>query len=187
MTRNPNLLTREDCVLLVIDIQEPFIRNIHEPDRLLSNIALLTNAAAILGIPIIPTVQNGERMGGVLDQIAACFPPECPAAYNKLSFSCFDSANIAEAVQLLNRNQVLLCGVETHICVAQTAIDLSANGYQVHVAADAVSSRSMEKHKLGMERMRDNNILPCAAEAAVYEWLREAGTPEFKQILKLVK
>ena len=85
------------------------------------------------------------------------------------------------------RQQILLCGVETHICVSQTALDLVHLGYQVHIAADAVSARSLEKHKLGMERMRDSAVLPCAAEAAVYELLREAGTPEFKSILQLVR
>ncbi len=81
----------------------------------------------------------------------------------------------------------MLCGVETHICVSQTALDLMHRGYQVHVAADAVSSRSLEKHKLGMERMRDSSVLPCAAEAAVYELLREAGTPAFKSLLPFIK
>jgi nicotinamidase-related amidase len=82
---------------------------------------------------------------------------------------------------------VVVCGVETHICVSQTAHDLLHAGYRVHVPADGVSSRTLEKHKLGMERIRDADIKPCASEAAVYEWLREAGTPEFKEILKLVK
>jgi nicotinamidase-related amidase len=77
--------------------------------------------------------------------------------------------------------------METHICISQTALDLVASGYQVHVAADAVSSRTMEKHKLGMERIRDSAVLPCAAEAVVYELLQQAGTPEFKAILPLVK
>jgi len=77
--------------------------------------------------------------------------------------------------------------VETHICVSQTAHDLLHAGYQVHVAPDAVSARTVEKHKLGMERIRDAGIRPCAAEAAVYEWLFEAGTPEFKEILQWVR
>jgi nicotinamidase-related amidase len=104
-----------------------------------------------------------------------------------MCFSCGGSPPFLAALEATGRRQVLLCGVETHICVSQTAHDLAHAGYRVHVAADAVSSRSLEKHKLGMERIRDAGIKPCAAEAAVYEWLGEAGTAEFREILKLVK
>ena len=91
------------------------------------------------------------------------------------------------ALQETGRKQMLLCGVETHICVCQTACDLLHAGFAVHVAADAVSSRTTEKHTLGMERIRDGGVLPCAAESAVYEWLGEAGTPAFREVLKWVR
>ena len=187
-TRHPHLLRREDTLLVVVDMQEPFLRHIHDRDRLLENVLLLIQSANILGIPILPTVQYAERMGSVVPEIAAALPVHHAIdPLDKLCFSCAGLPDFFDAVQASHRHQILLCGVETHICVSQTALDLTANGYQTHVAADAVSSRTLEKHKLGMERLRDSAVLPCAAEAAVYELLREAGSPEFKAILKRVK
>ena len=187
-TRHPHILRREDTLLVVVDMQEPFLRGIHDRERLLGNIRLLIEAAAIMQVPVIPTVQYAERMGGVIPEVVralgegnACVP------LDKICFSCAGAEGFLDGIASFGRHQILLCGVETHICVSQTALDLVHRGYQVHVAADAVSSRSLEKHKLGMERMRDSAVLPCAAEAAVYELLRQAGTPEFKAILALVK
>ena len=186
--RHSHILRREDTLLVVVDMQEPFLRGIHDRDRLRENVLLLIQSANVLGLPVLPTVQYAERMGGVVPEIAAALPVHHGLApLDKMCFSCAGLPEFLEAVRASRRPQILLCGVETHICVSQTALDLAANGFQVHVAADAVSSRTLEKHKLGMERLRDSAILPCAAEAAVYELLREAGTPEFKSILKLVK
>lgn len=186
--RHPYILGRENTILVVVDMQEPFLRGIHDRERLIGNVRLLIQAAAKLNVPILTTVQYAERMGPLVPEIehavpdaAACVPVD------KMCFSCAGSPAFQMALAERNRRQILLCGVETHICVSQTALDLVSQGYQIHVAADAVSARSLEKHKLGMERMRDSAVLPCAAEAAVYELLREAGTPEFKAILQLVK
>ena len=183
--RHPTLLDRETAALVVVDMQEPFLQAIHGREALTANVSLLVHAARILQIPILATVQYVQRMGGVVPAIADALP----AGYfplDKMCFSCAGSADFTRALQETGRKQVVLCGVETHICVSQTAHDLQNAGYQVHVAADAVSSRTLEKHKLGMERIRDAGVKPCAAEAAVYEWLREAGSPEFKEILRLV-
>ena len=186
--RHSHILRREDTLLVVVDMQEPFLRHIHDRDRLLENVLLLIQSANILGIPILPTSQYAERMGGVVPEVAAALPVHHAIdTLDKLCFSCVGQSDFLNAVHASRRHQILLCGVETHICVSQTALDLVANGYQAHVAADAVSSRTLEKHKLGMERLRDSAVLPCAAEAAVYELLREAGSPQFKAVLKLVK
>lgn len=186
--RHPHILRREDALLVVVDMQEPFLRGIHDRERLVQNVRLLIEAAVVMQVPVIPTTQYAERMGGIVPEItqasrdfAACVP------IDKMCFSCAGTAGFLEGIASFGRRQILLCGVETHICVSQTALDLVHRGCQVHVAADAVSARSLEKHKLGMERMRDSAVVPCAAEAAVYELLREAGTPEFKAILKLVR
>jgi nicotinamidase-related amidase len=189
-TRHPHILRREDTLLVVVDMQEPFLRGIHDRERLIGNVRLLIQAAAILSVPILSTVQYAERMGGIVPEVDEVLPKEGACGpLDKMSFSCAGDDAFLKLVDDLDYDapQVLLCGVETHICVSQTALDLVHRGCQVHVAADAVSSRSLEKHKLGMERMRDSAVLPCAAEAAVYELLREAGTPEFKAILTLVK
>ncbi|MBV9848731.1 MAG: isochorismatase family protein [Armatimonadetes bacterium] len=187
-TRHPHILRREDTLLVVVDMQEPFLRNIHDRGRLLENVLLLIQSANILGVPILTTVQYAERMGGVVPEVERALPVHhAMPPLDKMCFSCASQPEFLDAVRSSHRHQLLLCGVETHICVSQTALDLVASNYQVHVAADAVSSRTLEKHKLGMERLRDSGVLPCAAEAAVYELLREAGSSEFRAILKLVR
>ena len=186
--RNPNILRREDTALIVIDMQEPFLTVMHDRERLIANVRLLVQAAIVMQVPVVPTTQNEKRLGGVAAEITQDYRDFAVAAsLDKMAFSCAEADGFLDGLKSLGRQQIVLCGLETHICVSQTALDLVHFGYQVHVAADAVSSRSLEKHKLGMERTRDNGILPCAAEAAVYEWLREAGTPAFKAILPLVK
>lgn len=184
---HPHILRRADARLLVVDMQEPFLRVIHDRARLTANVRLLIQAAVILNVPVLATLQNGARLGGVAPEIADVLPDGGTGALDKLTFSCAGSGEVMDALGADERRQIILCGVETHICIAQTALDLTAAGFQVHVAADAVSARTMEKHKLGMERIRDSAVLPCAAEAAVYELLGAAGTPEFKAILALVK
>lgn len=186
-SRHPHLLRRDDTLIVVVDMQEPFLRGVHAREGLISNVCLLVQAAALLGVPTLATLQYAERMGGILPSVAGVLPTGGPEPLDKLTFSCAGSAAFRDYLEAAGRRQILLCGVETHICVAQTALDLAHLGYQTHVAADAVSSRTVEKHKLGMERIRDCAVLPCAAESAVYELLQEAGTAEFKAILRLVK
>ena len=188
MERHPNLLRREESVLVVVDVQDSLLDVIHGRDALVANCLLLCRSAATLDIPILATTQYAARLGPVQPEIAQTLSAAgMPGPIDKLTFSCAGSDDFAEALARTGRRQVVLCGVETHVCVSQTAHDLLASGLQVHVAADASSSRTLERHKLGMERIRDSGILPCASEAAVYEWLYRAGTPEFKEILKLVR
>ena len=195
MDRHPTLLDRTTSVLLVVDMQDPFLQTMNARDTLSANVILLCKTAAILGVPVVMTTQNAARMGTVTAPVLhAVVPPtwvKTPApmfpVVDKMSFSCAGSELFERTLKAIGRKQVVICGVETHICVSQTAHDLRYAGYQVHVVADAVSSRTVEKHKLGMERIRDAELFPCAAEAVVYEWLREAGTPEFREILPLVK
>ncbi len=185
--RHPHLLRRTDAVLAVVDMQETFLQVIHDRERLSANVMLLIEAANILGVPILTSVQYARRLGPLAGDIAAALPTGGPLPVDKLSFSCAGSSEFMGLLRGTGRSQVVLCGLETHICVAQTALDLAMQGFQVHVAADAVSARSLEKHKLGMERIRDSAVLPCAAEGAVYELLGAAGTPEFKAVLSLVR
>lgn len=199
MERHPTLLDRATSVLVVVDMQDPFINVMHGREPLCANVVLLCKAATILNVPVVMTTQNAARMGAVTPAVAHAAAPmeraaptsQVPCAglpvIDKMSFSCADSELFGRTLADLGRKQIVVCGVETHICVGQTAHDLRYAGYQVHVSPDAVSSRTVEKHKLGMERIRDAGVLPCAAEAVVYEWLREAGTPSFRAILALVR
>ena len=181
---HPSLLRVDDTVIVAIDLQSTFLRVIHDADRVVANVSLLIQSASILGVPVIATTQNAARLGGLEEGIAALVGTP---VIDKMVFSATRTPDFLAALTSVGRKQVVLCGVETHICVTQTALDLVDAGYQVHIAVDAVSSRSMEKHKLGMERLRDNGALPIASEAVVYELLGQAGTPAFKHILPLVK
>ncbi len=202
MDRHPTLLDRATSVLLVVDMQDPFLGVMHGREPLMANVLLLCKTAILLGIPVLMTTQNAARMGTVTPPILHSLPSaprpkggggsvavadkQLPIV-DKMSFSCMGSELFERTLAGLGRKQVVICGLETHICVSQTAHDLRYAGYQAHVVADAVSSRTMERHKLGMERIRDAGVLPAAAEAVVYEWLGEAGSPEFREILALVK
>ena len=125
-------------------------------------------------------------MGGVVAEVAKDLPPQC-IPFDKLCFSCAGDQAFLSEVQRSGRRQILLCGVESHICVCQTALDLHLVGFQVHVASDAVSSRSERSCKVGLRKMEQSGILISSAETAIYEMLYEAGTPEFREILSLIK
>jgi hypothetical protein len=151
-----------------------------------AGVATLLRAAGLLGVPALATLQNEARMGGPIPEIGGLLPEGCPTL-DKLTFSCLGRAAIREALAGSGRGQVLLCGVETHVCVSQTAHDLLAAGYQVHVAADAVSARTEANHKVGLRRLERAGAQPSSVETALYELLREAGTERFRGVLKLVR
>jgi nicotinamidase-related amidase len=185
--RSHNVLDRNNTVLVVVDLQEPFLRKIHQREEVLERCKFLLAAADILGIPVIASTQYGERMGGLIPEITEILPKGTPDSIDKLTFSAAGTEKFMEALSSLKREQILFCGVETHICVEQTALDLALLDYKVHVAADAVSSRTLEMHKLGLEKMKSCGIIPTCAEGAVMEMLYEAGTADFKAILKLIR
>jgi len=180
------MLQRDSTFLMVIDPQEPLMEVIYERQRAAANMVLLIRAARILGLPIVVTVQNRDRLGDLIPEVLEALPPNQPVL-NKMTFSCMRDPTIAEAVRSLGRPQALLCGVETHVCVHQTAHDLLQSGFQVHVAADAVSSRTQSNWSVAISRMQRAGIVITSAEMAVYELLERAGTAEFRAILPLVR
>ncbi len=184
--RHPSLLRAEDTLLMVIDMQEPFLREAYEQYFVVKNVTILLDAARVLRVPVVPTLQYQVKMGPPIPDIAKRLPSGC-IPYDKLCFSCMGADTIVSDVHRSGRKQILLCGVEAHICVCQTALDLVGEGYQVHVAADAISSRTQANRQVGLDRMAAAGVHITSTEAAVYEMLGEAGTPEFKQILPLLK
>jgi nicotinamidase-related amidase len=184
--RHPNLLRADDTQLVVVDMQEAFLRVIWERERVVKNVVTLMEAARVLRMPIVPTLQYAERLGDPIPEVKKRLPPQC-VPFDKMCFSCMGEEAFASEVLRSGRKQVLLCGVETHICISQTAHDLLAQGYQVHVAADAVSSRTQSNWEIGLSRMERAGILLSSTEMAIYELMYEAGTPEFKEILEFVK
>lgn len=180
-------LTAEDCALAVIDIQEKLLPPIFNRDQLVRSSQLLIRLAAILDIPVLVTTQYAKGLGGTVPAIADLLPQT--EQMDKVEFSCFGSDRFCSALKTLpgRRNTMLVCGMETHICVLQTVMTALDQGYIVHVAADAVGSRSELNWKLGLDRMRDAGAVVSSAEMAMYELLRASGTPAFKQMLPYIK
>lgn len=180
-------LEAENCALLVIDIQEKLLPPIHERERLVRNSQLLIRLAKILHLPVIASTQYAKGLGNTVSDVASVLPNG--DVVDKLQFSCFGSDVFCSLVKNLpgNRNTMLLCGMETHICVMQTALAALRNGYLVHVASDAVSSRSEWNWKVGLERMRAAGAIISSTEMMIYELLRSSGTPAFKEILPHLK
>ena len=176
-------LVREASVLVVIDLQPSFLKAIHESDRVVARSRFLIEAARILSVPVIATTQNRERMGGIAPELSELLPE----TIDKMSFSCCGSKEFRQALEGSGRRLAIIVGIETHICVSQTAQQLRGGTFEVAVCPDAVSSRSIDRHKLGMERIRDGGAIPVHSEAVVYEWLRTAEDPAFREILALVK
>jgi len=180
-------LEAENCALLVIDIQEKLLPPIHERERLVRNSQLLIRLAKILHMPVIASTQYAKGLGNTVPDVASLLPNG--DVVDKLQFSCFGSDVFCSLVKNLpgQRNTMLLCGMETHICVMQTALAALRNGYLVHVASDAVSSRSEWNWKVGLERMRAAGAIISSTEMMIYELLRASGTAAFKEILPHLK
>jgi len=176
----------ESTTLMIVDVQERLIPAMHDADSLTRNCATLTTAAAKLGLPIVITEQYPARLGATLPAITEAAGEGGPSPVSKMLFSAC-TAEVYETLRNLGRPTVLLCGVEAHVCVMQSALDLLEAGYQVFVPFDAIASRQEYNRKVGWERMIGGGAIPTSTESAVFELLREAGTPEFKALLSLIK
>jgi nicotinamidase-related amidase len=185
MARRP--LEPDQCALIVVDIQEKLLPPIWEKERLIRNTQLLTRLAGILKIPALVTTQYTKGLGKTVPEIAQLLP-DTPTI-DKLMFSCFGSDAFCSLLKRLpgQRTTVLLCGMETHICVMQTALGALREGYLVHVAADAVSSRTELNWRLGLNRMQAAGAILSSTEMMIYELLRQSGAPAFKELLPFLK
>ncbi|HET8888768.1 MAG TPA: hydrolase [Candidatus Angelobacter sp.] len=180
------MLRPEDCALAVIDIQEKLLPQIFETERVLRNAQLLVRLADILSLPVIVSTQYEKGLGKTVAEISSLLPDMKPL--DKLEFGCFGNGEYCSAVgRLANRTTLLLCGIESHICVTQTALGALNQGLNVHVAADAVSSRTELNWKLGLNRMQAASAVLSSTEMMIYELLGKSGTPAFKEMLKHLK
>jgi len=177
----------DQCALIVVDIQEKLLPPIWEKERLVRNAQLLIRLAGILKIPALVTTQYNQGLGQTVPEIASLLPNT--PTIDKLMFSCFGSDAFCSLLKRLpgQRTTVLLCGMEAHICVMQTALGALREGYLVHVASDAVSSRTELNWRIGLERMRAAGAILSSTEMMIYELLRSSGTPAFKELLPYLK
>jgi nicotinamidase-related amidase len=177
----------EHCALIVVDIQEKLLPTIFQKERLVRNSKLLVRASAVLNIPAIVSTQYAKGLGKTVPEVASLLPET--KAIDKDRFSCFGSEVFCTLLKRLpgNRNTLLVCGMESHICVAQTALAALREGYLVHVASDAVSSRTEWNWKIGLERMRAAGAVISSTEMMIYELMRSSSSPAFKELLPHLK
>jgi nicotinamidase-related amidase len=189
--RSPHLLDAARSQILIVDVQERFGGAIADLPQVASRIALLAKAATLLKVPVTVTEQYPKGLGRTLSEVAAALPAGTPVI-EKLSFSSYEApecaARLGEGFRAERRHQIVLCGVEAHVCVLQTVCDLlSSLEVQVFVVKDAVASRRDSDRDAGFDRLVQIGAHLVTSEMVVFEWLQKAGTPEFKQMQAWVK
>ena len=183
MTNIPRL-NRDNILFVFIDLQEKLLMKIPDVQRLLSRNELLIGAANVLGLPYMLTSQYRKGLGEIAETLRDKI--KVPVL-DKTSFSCAADETIAKELEKTGRRSLVISGVETHICVLQTCLDLLAKGFQVSVVADAVGARAEMDHELGLQRMESAGALPVTAEMVIYELLGRSDTDAFKKLLPLIK
>lgn len=178
-------LRRRQAGLLVVDIQEKLLPAMAHARAVVENAVRLAHGAVILGLPLWVTEQYRKGLGPTVPEVASAISDLAPT--EKLTFSAAGAPGLSESLSARGIADVILCGIEAHVCVCQTALDLLDAGRRVWVVADATSSRTPENHRIGLERMRDAGAQVVSTEMVLFELLERAGTDEFKQILRWVK
>lgn len=185
MSDTPALIERERSCLMVVDVQTRLLPVMDAPAQVVSGCALLLEAASVLGIPSIATEQYPAGLGPTVDRLGERLAEE--AVFGKIQFSAVRNPAIRGKVETLGRDTLVICGIEAHVCVLQTAMGFAAEGYRCCVVADATSSRLASNHAAAMARLRAAGIWVVTTEMVAFEWLAEAGTPEFRQLIRLIK
>ena len=179
------LMDKEQSALLVIDIQERLLPVMNEPDMVVENTRRLINGASILGVDMLASEQYPKGLGHLTTQVSSLLSDG--TVQEKDSFSCMADDVFAGRFNALNKTQAIICGIEAHVCVLQTTIELINRGVGVFVVSDATSSRTATNHRAGLDRVKSAGAEIVTTEMVLFEWLRRAGTPEFKEISKMVK
>jgi nicotinamidase-related amidase len=178
-------LDRARTALVVVDVQEAFRTAVLDFEQVARNAGILVQAARTLDLPVLVTEQYPKGLGATVPEVAEHLNGVGPL--EKLAFSAVDAAGFESGLGDGGRDQVLLCGIESHVCVNQTAADLLAGGRDVHVAVDGVTSRTERNRDLGLHKMEQAGATLTSVETALFELLRVAGTPEFKEVQRLIK
>ncbi len=177
------MLTRNNIVLTIIDVQGNLAAVIDLRDIVIENIRKIIKGCQVFDIPILLTEEI--NLGPTIPEITDLIPETRPII--KESFSSCGNEEFVKALQTLERKQVLLAGMETHVCVYQTAVDLIARGYEVQIIADAVSSRSQHNREIALHKMRDHGVIWTSTEMVLFELLKTAADPKLRNIINLVK
>lgn len=181
------ILSRATSVLLIIDLQTKLMPAIFEADRVIRNCVLLLRASQVLSIPAVVTSQYAQGLGPLVPEVASAAPGLTP--FDKTSFGCFGNEDFLAYLKELapGRDTLLVAGVESHVCITQTVLGALNAGFTIHIARDAISSRTPQNWEAGLNRMDRAGAIISSTEMMIYELLGKSGTPEFKAILPLLK
>ena len=181
-----SVLNLNNGIILMIDVQDRLLNAAFDKDSVAKKAEVMIKAANILGIPVIATEQYPQGLGSTVQSIKNCMT-ENSKVFEKVSFSALDNEDVFDALKASEKTEVILFGIETHICVSQTANTLVELGYDVSIISDACSSRSHDEHIAGLNRMKENGAHILTAETVLFEWLRTSKHPKFKEIQGLIK
>lgn len=176
-------LTAADSVLAVVDLQDKLLAKMPTAAALVRNVGFLLDAANLLGVPAVGTEQYPKGLGPTTHEIARRLPPNLPP---KTAFSCGGAAGFLAELRAANRPNVVLAGMETHVCILHSALDLLAAGFAVFLPVDAVASRFAVDHDTAVRRLERAGVVPTTAETVAFEWTGDASHPQFKAVSKLV-
>ncbi|MDX1964456.1 MAG: hydrolase [Pirellulales bacterium] len=190
--RNPEALDYRQAAVVVIDAQAKLVPLVMDSGPILANLQKLIRGAAILQVPVLATEQYPSGLGPTVPELAAALIPATsqltpPGIPSKLSFSCCGCETFLRQLAATGRTQVILVGIETHVCVLQTALDLLGAGLRVYVAVDAVSARHRLDHEFALRRMETNGVTLTTVESTLFELCETADRPEFKPLAALIK
>lgn len=178
-------ILKEESLVLLIDVQEKLFPHISENEKLENRLLTFINGSNKLGIPLILSEQYKKGLGETIPALLEIISPTY--TIEKKTFSCVDHVGFVADLSLMNKQNVIIVGMESHICVLQTAIDLKELGYNPIVVVDAIGSRSIENKMIAIERMKQEGIILTSVESILFEWCKVAGSEEFKYISKLIK
>ena len=181
--RSPELLSRDDTQLGLIDMQEKLLAAMSESDTVVKNCGKLLQAARLFEVPVTATEQYPKGLGSTVKELADQLPA---TPVEKLRFSAIEAFPDLNNPESPGRSRLVLCGIETHVCILQTALDLLACGYRVYVAADAVTSRNQLDWEIGLQRLSDSGVVITTTESVLFEWCEKAGSDQFKALSKIV-
>ncbi|WP_298622953.1 hydrolase [uncultured Legionella sp.] len=176
------LLNKEDSLLLLVDVQTKLVPFVLNHDDFISRCEWLLKLANRLGVPVLASEQYPKGLGPTAESLHPYFSTE--ECIEKVHFSCMQQPEYSQRLNQLKKNQLILIGIEAHVCVLQTAMEMKSAGYEVFIVVDAVSSRNEQDLKYALKRMKQEGIHLITAEMVFFEWIRVAGTPEFKALSK---
>jgi nicotinamidase-related amidase len=186
--RHKNILEVDNALLVVVDVQERFRGHIERYEELIARATTLVRGVEKLGLPVVITEQYPQGLGPTVAEIKNIEGRQkAPLYFEKSHFSAAAGADFSDCLQKSGRKQIIVCGIETHVCVSQTVHDLLERGYQTHVVVDAVASRNTVDKEVGLAKMFASGSLPATVEMVLFELLVRSGTADFKQVQSLVK